>query len=133
MIDSHCHLNFDTLCLNIDSLITKAINNNIKSILSINTDPNNFEDHYAMIKKFKSIFISYGLHPEYVSSKKTINTKDIINNCSKNLVIAIGETGLDFYHSTTYKNQQYDVFEKHIEASYETKLRIHFDWLSIKF
>ena len=122
MIDSHCHLNFDSLSINIDTIIDNAITNNIKSILSINTNPADFEHHYKIIKKFKSIFISYGLHPEHVSDKNIINSNEIITNCSKDLVIGIGETGLDFYHSIEFKKEQYDVFEKHIEASYTTNL-----------
>ena len=122
MIDSHCHLNFDSLSINIDTLIANAINNNIKSILSINTNPNDFDNHYKIIEKFKSVFISYGLHPEHVSNNKIIDFNEIIKNCSKNLVIGIGETGLDFYHSIEFKKEQYDVFEQHIEASYRTNL-----------
>ena len=47
MIDSHCHLNFDNLAINVENLIRKAKNNNITSILSINTDPKEFENHYS--------------------------------------------------------------------------------------
>ena len=52
MIDSHCHLNFDNLAIDIENLIRKAKNNNITSILSINTDPDEFDNHYKLIKKF---------------------------------------------------------------------------------
>ena len=122
MIDSHCHLNFDNLANNIENLIHKAINNNITSILSINTDPEEFDSHYELIKKFKSIFLSYGLHPQQVTKSNKINSTNIINHSSNDRVIAIGETGLDFFHSIKYKKEQYEVFENHIEAFYETNL-----------
>ena len=122
MIDSHCHLNFDNLAIDIDNLIRKAKKNNITSILSINTDPDEFDNHYKLIKKFKSIFLSYGLHPQQVTKSIMINSTSIIDNSSNDRVIAIGETGLDFFHSVKYKSEQYAVFESHIEASYETDL-----------
>ena len=49
MIDSHCHLNFDNLAVNIEKLIYKAKYNNVTSILSINTDPDEFDNHYKLI------------------------------------------------------------------------------------
>ena len=70
MIDSHCHLYFDSLKDNFEKIIDESIKNNITSILSINTDPNEFELHYQLINKYKSIYISYGLHPDNVNQKK---------------------------------------------------------------
>ena len=122
MIDSHCHLNFESIKNNFLTIISNAKKNNITSILSINTDPDEFDEHYNLIKDYKSIYLSYGLHPEHVTNTKSI-TKNLISQhseCSK--VIGIGETGLDFYHSVEYKKEQYKVFEEHIEASIETKL-----------
>ena len=66
MIDSHCHLNFESLKNNLKNILLDAKENKITSILSINTDPDNFIDHYNLIKNIKSLFISYGLHPENV-------------------------------------------------------------------
>ena len=66
MIDSHCHLFFDSLKNNLPILIQRAINNNITALLSINTKMEDFESHYKLINKYKSIFISCGQHPENV-------------------------------------------------------------------
>ena len=122
MIDSHCHLNFSSIRENISTIIDNAKNNNVTSILSINTDPENFEEHYELIKDYQSIYLSYGLHPQNVSLIKTISREKIIDFSQNNKVIAIGETGLDFYHSKKFSKEQYLVFENHIEASIETNL-----------
>lgn len=122
MIDSHCHLNFESIKNNFSTIIDNAKKNKITSILSINTDPDQFDEHYNLIKDYNSIYLSYGLHPEHVTNTKLIS-KDLISKYSKiNKVIGIGETGLDLYHSTQYKKEQYKVFEEHIEASIETNL-----------
>jgi len=122
MIDSHCHLNYENLAIDVENIIRKAKDNNITSILSINTDPKEFDKHYKLIKKFKSIFLSYGLHPQQVTESNIVNSTNIIKNISNDRIIGIGETGLDFFHSVKYKKEQYEVFESHIEASYETNL-----------
>ena len=89
MIDSHCHLNFKSLKDNIKEIISNSLKNNITSILTINTDPKEFDNHYKLIEKYKSIFISYGLHPEHVSDKNLISTKDIVNQSYKEKVIGM--------------------------------------------
>lgn len=122
MIDSHCHLNFDLLKKNFLKIIDNANKNNITSILTINTDPDEFTSHYKLIENYNSIFISYGLHPEYVTNQKLISKDDIIKNSLKKKVIGIGETGLDFYHSLQFKKEQYLSFENHIEASIDVNL-----------
>ena len=122
MIDSHCHLNFESIKNNFLTIIDNAKKNNITSILTINTDPDQFDDHYNLIKDYKSIYMSYGLHPEHVT-KTNIISKNLISQYLKiDKVIGIGETGLDFYHSIEYKKEQLRVFEEHIEASIESNL-----------
>ena len=122
MIDSHCHLNFESIQKDILNVISNAKKNNIKSILSINTNPNDFESHYELIKKYNSIFISYGLHPQEVNDNNLILSKTILEYTKIDKVIGIGETGLDFYHSIKFKKEQYKVFHEHIEASISSNL-----------
>ena len=76
MIDSHCHLNFDSLSKDFNSIIKRAKENNITAILSINTNPDEFESHYQLIKKYKSIFITYGLHPANVNSSNILSVEN---------------------------------------------------------
>jgi len=122
MIDSHCHLNFESLKNNFNEMINNAKNNNITSILSINTDPDNFLEHFKLVENYNSIYLSYGLHPENVSTNKLIKKEDIIKKVNNNKVIGIGETGLDFFHSIEFKKEQYFNFEQHIEASIESDI-----------
>ena len=122
MIDSHCHLNFDNLSKDFSSIIKRAKENNITAILSINTNPDEFESHYQLIKKHQSLFISYGLHPANVNSFNIPSINSLKYYCEYEQVIGIGETGLDFYRSTEHKSEQYQSFENHIECSYETNL-----------
>ena len=124
MIDSHCHLNFPELKKNFNEIILNLKKNNLTSILSINTEPKEFNEHLNLINKHKSIFISYGLHPTNIDNNTVFNIQDINSNCKNKKVIGIGETGLDFYHSSDFKKKQYEVFEIHIQASIENNLPI---------
>ena len=117
MIDSHCHLNFPGIKTDIKNIIKRCQANGVNKLLTINTNPDDFDDHLNLIKDFDNIYISYGIHPEEVKDNSYLSFEDIENKIKNATVIGIGETGLDFYHSTEYKNKQYEIFENHIEAS----------------
>ena len=127
MIDSHCHLNFENLSINLNEIINNSKKNNVTVILSINTNPNTFNDHLSLIENYDGVYISHGLHPCEVKSFDQINSLNFNEYCKIPKVIGIGETGLDFFHSTKYIKEQYLSFEKHIEASikYNLPLIIH--------
>ena len=122
MIDSHCHLYFQSIRENFNHIIQNIKSNNINSVLSINTNPKDFNDHYELVKNYKSIFLSYGFHPDEINNNSVFIESEFLKFCSNKKVIAIGETGLDFYRSTEFKKEQYYFFEKHIESSLKTKL-----------
>jgi TatD DNase family protein len=122
MIDSHCHLNYKSLKDNFDNIILRAKDNNLTSLLSINTNPLEFEEHLSLINKFDNIYMSYGLHPEEVTNTSLFPLSKLEEISTNPKIIGIGETGLDFYHSEKYKFEQYKIFETHIHASISTSL-----------
>ena len=91
--------------------------NNITHLLSINTKPQDFINHLNLIKPYNNIYISYGIHPQEINNESYLSPIEIEKNIQNLKLIALGETGLDFYHSIKYKKKQIEVFEAHIEAS----------------
>ena len=124
MIDSHCHLNFPDIRADIKNIIKKCEANGVDKLLTINTNPDEFDDHLNLIKDFDNIYIAYGIHPDKVIENTYLSFTDIENKIKNPKLIGIGETGLDFYHSTEFKEKQYDIFESHIKASKEFDLPI---------
>ena len=124
MIDSHCHLNFPNLRSNIDTIVTRCRDKGITKLLTINTNPKDFKDHLSLIKKYDNIFIAYGIHPQEVNNESELSIKDIEMNIDNSKLVALGETGLDFYHSIEFKSQQIQIFESHIKASIKFDLPI---------
>ena len=127
MIDSHCHLNFESLSQDISNIIKRCYENGVTHLLSINTRPKEFESHLDLIKDYNNIYISYGIHPENIDNESKLSFIEIEKVIENPKLIAFGETGLDFYHSIQYKQKQIEIFESHIEASkiYNLPLIIH--------
>ena len=78
MIDSHCHLNFPSIKKNINEIIINSQNNKINTILSINTNPDEFDDHLNLINNYEFVYLSYGLHPENVNNKIKFDVEKIL-------------------------------------------------------
>ncbi len=117
MIDSHCHLIFPSLKKDLKNILERAKKHGVTKLLSINTNPIQFDEHVSLIKDFDDIYISYGIHPQEVNDESFFSFDDIENKMLSPKLIGLGETGLDFYHSTEFQNKQIDIFESHIRAS----------------
>ena len=63
MIDSHCHLNFPAIKADIKNVIKRSKASGVTKLLTINTNPDEFDDHYSLIKEYENIiaYIIYDL------------------------------------------------------------------------
>ena len=82
LIDSHAHLDYDSIKLNFPLIIKNAQENKISSILGINTKIKEFNNLYSLIENYKSIWCSVGEHPCNIQ-KNNIPSKDQILFYSK--------------------------------------------------
>ncbi|QCI20491.1 YchF/TatD family DNA exonuclease [Buchnera aphidicola (Brachycaudus cardui)] len=125
-IDSHCHidrLNYNLLHQNIEDVLKKSFNNDVRKILTVSTSINNFYKIKKLCQKYISILYSCGIHP--LNCEKELISFHTIENISKKIdnlssierVIAIGESGLDYYHSSENKNIQKIFFREHIRTA----------------
>ena len=122
MIDSHCHLDHETLFENIDDILKRSKEVGIEKLLTICTTLKSFERIKQLISKDKIIYGTYGIHPHEAKNDK-ITSDIIISEIKQNKkVIGIGETGLDFYYNHSDKDDQIKSFEQHIIASIELKI-----------
>ena len=121
LVDSHAHLDFHKLSSNFDNIINNAKENNISSILSINTRLDNFENLYKLINKYRSIWCSVGEHPCNINKNNIPTKKDILSHINEK-VIGIGETGIDLNYSSSNIQFQFESFKNHIDASLDSNL-----------
>lgn len=124
IVDSHCHLDLiEEKGLNIDDIIQKADENNVKILQTICTKVSEFDKIYQYSQKYDNVFGSVGNHPCNVGAEKLAKAQDIIKICQNNKkIIGIGETGLDYYHDASLKDQQIISLKEHIAAARTTNL-----------
>ena len=120
MIDSHCHLDHEPLLENLDQVIERSKNVGITKLLTICTTLDSFTQIKNIVKKDPIIYGTFGIHPHETEGSINVNKDFIIKEVSLNdRIIAIGETGLDFFYNHSNKERQIDSFKAHIEASIE--------------
>ena len=123
IIDSHCHLEYEPMASNLSEVVKRALSNNVKYLLSISTTNESYELILEIIKKYKNIYGTYGIHPHETKNYKNLNVKKILKKLSlSKKIIGIGETGLDFYYDHSDHITQKKLFIEHIKAAQISKL-----------
>ena len=122
MIDSHCHLDHEPLVKNIEDVLLRSKKEGISKLLTISTTLSGFPKLLEIIKKDEMIFGTFGIHPHETNTDQ-LSKDDIINKIkSKDKIIGVGETGLDFYYNNSDKDKQIKSFQNHIDAALELNI-----------
>ena len=122
LIDSHCHLDFDSFDEDIKETIERASKVGVKKMLTICTHFSRFDKVLALANTYDNLFCSVGIHPHHVQEEGFVTADELISASKKPKVIGIGETGLDFYYKNTPHLDQEKSLRNHIVVARETQL-----------
>ena len=124
MIDSHCHLDHEPLFKKISGVLKRSKESGIKKLLTICTTIVGFNNIINILKIDPIIYGTFGIHP-HETETNIVNKKNIVDNINLNSrLIAVGETGLDFFYNHSLKKTQIESFKVHIEAAIELNIPI---------
>ena len=125
IIDSHCHLDDKRLFDQLENVVKRALNNQVKYLLTICTTLESFEKIKLIINTYKNIYGTFGIHPHESKKYKNVDLNYILNQKKENKkIIGIGETGLDYYYNHSDKKIQKLSFIEHIHAASELNIPI---------
>ena len=122
LIDSHCHLDrIDLTPYNgsIDQAIAAANEAGVAKILCISINLDNVEQVKDLADQHEGVYASVGVHP--MEKDVEVTAEQLIALADHPKVIAIGETGLDYYYSQDQKAEQKRNFSAHLQAAAATK------------
>jgi len=117
-VDSHCHINFHELVVNIADLMDKMKQNDVTSALCVSVNLADFPQVLALAEQYSHIYASVGVHPDYEDVEEPSAAR-LVELAQHPKIIAIGETGLDYYRLTGELEWQRERFRTHIRASRE--------------
>ncbi len=124
-VDSHCHLSFPELAERIDQIRSAMAASGVDRALCICTTLEEFETVHGLALRFDNFWASAGVHPDSEGVSEP-SVEDLVALARLPRVVAIGETGLDYYRlngrSVAEMAWQRERFRVHVRAARESGL-----------
>ncbi len=114
LTDSHCHL--DRLDGDLDEVLSQARDAGVGSFLCVSINMENVQEVINIAHRYPQVFASVGVHPNEQQGREP-ELEELLALADDPEVIAIGETGLDYFHSKGDLGWQQERFRRHISAA----------------
>jgi TatD DNase family protein len=115
-IDSHCHINFPELAARMPEVLARMAENQVTHALCVSVDLPDFPQVLALAEQYPHIYASVGVHPDYADTPEP-SVEQLVALSQHPKIIAIGETGLDYFRLQGDLEWQRERFRIHIRAS----------------
>ncbi|MDD5059275.1 MAG: TatD family hydrolase [Sideroxydans sp.] len=115
-IDSHCHLNFPGLADDLDAVFANMRANAVSHALCVSVDLATLPQVIELAEQHDNLYASVGVHPDYELECEPTQG-DLVRLAQHPKIIAIGETGLDYFRLTGDLEWQRERFRTHIRAA----------------
>ncbi|MBC2652045.1 TatD family hydrolase [Novosphingobium flavum] len=122
LIDSHCHLNYKGLAEDQPAVLARARAAGIGGFLNISTRRSEWAEIIAVAERESDVWASVGIHPHEADQHADLGAEALLEAARHPRVVAIGETGLDYYYDHSDRQVQQDLFRVHIAVARETGL-----------
>ncbi len=122
LIDSHCHLEYKGLVEDQQGVLARARAAGIGGFLSISTRQREWDQVVGTAEREGDVWASVGIHPHEADQHADLGEAALLKAAEHPKVIAIGETGLDYYYDHSDRAMQQALFRRHIAVARETGL-----------
>jgi TatD DNase family protein len=118
LVDSHCHINFEPLYTDLAAVLQRARDNGVSYMLCVGVTLEDFPQVLELAHRYDHIFASVGVHPNEQEGREP-EAHELVALAQDPRVVAIGETGLDYFRSQGELGWQQQRFRRHIRAARE--------------
>lgn len=118
-IDSHCHLNFTELASKLEEVLSHMREAQVTHALCVSVDLNKLPEILKLAEQHDNLYASVGVHPDYELEDEPSQSL-LVSLAQHPKVVAIGETGLDYYRLQGDLEWQRKRFRNHIRAAIES-------------
>lgn len=124
LIDSHCHLQYKGVVEDQQGVLERARAAGVRGFLNISTKQSEWDNVIATAEREPDVWASVGIHPHEADAHADLGADALRTASDHPKVIAIGETGLDYYYDKSDREVQKALFRMHIGIARETGLPI---------
>ena len=118
LIDSHCHIDFPDLIDDIDAVLARMAEQSVIGAVCASVRMEELPAVLALAEAHRQIWATAGVHPDTADAREP-SVHDLIKAAAHPKVLAIGETGLDYFRQSGNLEWQRERFRRHIRAAKE--------------
>lgn len=118
LVDSHCHIDFEEYAERMPQLLENMARNQVTHALCVCVNLADFPRVLALAERHAELFASVGVHPDQAEDA-SLEVKDLVGRAQHPKIVAIGETGLDYFRQSGDLEWQRTRFRSHIRAARE--------------
>lgn len=117
LVDSHCHLDFPELRADLSALLARMADNGVTHALTISTTLAGFPGVREVAQSQPNLWCTAGVHPDERRDGREATVDELVELAGHPKVVAIGETGLDYFRVEGDTEWQRERFRVHIRAA----------------
>jgi TatD DNase family protein len=122
LVDSHCHLEYKGLVEDQAGVLARAREAGVGAFLNISTRQSEWAQVVGTAAREPDVFASVGIHPHEADAHQDLGRAALLEATRHPRVIAIGETGLDYFYDKSDREAQKSLFRMHIDVAREVQL-----------
>jgi TatD DNase family protein len=122
LIDSHAHLAFEQFAIDLPDVLKRAEQAGVCVVITVGTDAASSRRSMQLTDTYDHLFCTAGIHPHEASKFEKEQWPVLEHLWQQPRVVAVGETGLDYYYAFSEPADQRALFARHLEASAECGL-----------
>lgn len=122
LIDTHCHLNHPRLWRRLDEVLTRARASGVSAMVVVGYDLPSSRAAVELAARHKTLWAAVGVHPHDAKDLTSDIWAELRALAESDRVVAIGETGLDFYRDLSPRPVQQEWFVRHLDLAEELAL-----------
>lgn len=124
LIDSHAHLDMRHFDSDRDQVVERALSANVAHIITVGIDMLSSLNAIKLTQAYSCVFASVGIHPHNADEANKNELEQISLIAKQKKIVAIGETGLDFYRNRSSREKQIKVFEQQLDIAISLDLPV---------
>lgn len=124
LIDSHAHLDAQEYDEDRDAVVGRAREAGLRAIISIGVEPGEWHKTLQLAESYPQLFSALGIHPNSADQTTEGTLAELSGLCKMHSVVAVGETGLDYYREYVPHDRQRESFRAHLNLARELDLPV---------
>jgi len=118
LVDSHCHIHFSPLRERLGEVVAHAREQGVRHMLCVSVSLEDGPAIQEVTRRYDGVYASVGVHPNETEGREP-SVEDLVGASASPQIVAIGETGLDYFRSQGDLGWQRERFARHIAAARE--------------